>query len=398
MLPILCLSLSHKKVPIHILETFTLKDIRSSLQMLIEMGAEECAIVQTCHRVEIYAIGKGIDGKTIREFLHVASGSSYPIKLHSDLFIGEDAVRHLFYLASGLESVIIGENEILHQVSDSLKIAEECGSAKRLINALFRSAINTGRRVRRETSICRGSISIGNIVIKAILDEFNILNGKKLVIIGAGKIGCLIAKTLPKKGPVTVFIANRTYSRALKLAAEVSGKAVRFDKLRETIREADAIICATSSPHLILMKEDFESISCDRRYFVIDVSNPRGVDERIKDLGYVKLIDLDHLITIAKENIKTRKEAIERAKEIADASLVALVKKLELEEKTVCMEELMRWAEGRRKKSIEVAFRRCDFNLNQKRIIEEFSYALMRDLLLPFAKGKLPLGDGMNES
>ncbi|MCQ5363228.1 MAG: glutamyl-tRNA reductase, partial [Candidatus Methanomethylicia archaeon] len=262
---ILCLSISHKKAPVRVLESFTLKDVYSSLQQLKSSGAEECAIIQTCHRVELYAVGSGIGHNDLKAFLISNSGSCCPIELYEDFYEGEDAIRHLFYLASGLESIILGENEVLHQVEESLRLAENAGCIGRTLRTIFRGAINAGRMVRRKTSISKGSVSLGNIVMKVITCELGTLNGKKLVIIGAGKMGSLIAKSIPRKDPLTIFIANRTYSRAEKLAAEVGGKALHFESMKEAIKDADAVICATSSPHLILKTDDLQGLEVGRK-------------------------------------------------------------------------------------------------------------------------------------
>ncbi|MEN3035638.1 MAG: hypothetical protein ABC537_04980 [Candidatus Methanosuratincola sp.] len=211
---ILCLSINHKKAPVRVLESFAIKDVSSFLVHLKAFGAEECAVIQTCHRVEIYSVGSRIGHNELKEFLVSNTGSSCPIDIYEDFYEGAEAVRHLFYLASGLESVILGENEVLHQVEESFRLASGSGCIGKVLGIIFRGAINAGRMVRRKTSISKGSVSLGNVVLKAITLELGTLEGKKIVIIGAGKIGCLIAKSLPRKGPITVFIANRTYSRA----------------------------------------------------------------------------------------------------------------------------------------------------------------------------------------
>jgi glutamyl-tRNA reductase len=380
---ILCISISHKKAPVRVLESFAIKDIVSFLARLKELGAEECAVIQTCHRVEIYSVGSCIGHSELKEFLVSNSGSCCPIDIYEEFYEGEEAVRHLFYLASGLESVILGENEVLHQVEEAFRLASGSGCAGKVLGIIFRGAINAGRMVRRKTSISKGSVSLGNVVLKAILLELGTLEGKKIVIIGAGKIGCLIAKSLPRKGPITVFIANRTYSRAEKLAVSVGGRAVRFESLRETIAGADAVVCATSSPHLVLRLSDLDQLDSRKRILIIDVSNPRGVDERIRDLGCAKLIDLDELIRIARENMKNREEAMIKAKELIEPSLALVMHRLQAGEQKKKFEEVMRWAEERRRKALELALKKGRFSEEQTKVISDFSYILMRDLIVP---------------
>jgi len=396
MIPIYCLSISHKKAPVRVLESFAIEDIQSALNQLINEGAEECVIVQTCHRLEIYAFGTAVNLEILARFLKGSSKSIYQIESYAEFFEGEEAIRHLFYLAAGLESVIVGETEILHQVEESVRIAREIGAARLTMESIFRAAINCGRIVRRETSICKGSVSIGSLVTKVILRELGSIEGKKLVIIGAGKIGCMIAKSIPRHGTVTIFVANRTYARAERLAREVGGSAVNFDRLRDVVNDADAVVCATASPHLVLTKEDLEDLK-SKRLLIVDVSNPRGVDERIKEVGGVKLVDLDQISSLAKSNLKIKGGAIEEAKKIIEDSLVALMERLQRNRSETVVERLMRWAETKRKKAIELAFKRTSFTDDQKKVIDEFSYAFMRDVLMPLAKSGLNLEAVLNE-
>ncbi len=384
MIPIYCLTLNHKKAPIRVLESFTLTDPQSALIQLKKEGAEECVIVQTCHRVEIYASGSNVSGELLKEFLRNSTNSAYPLEPYAELFEGYDAVRHLFYLAAGLESVIVGETEILHQIRESLERAKILGTAKSTMESVFSAAINCGGVVRRETSISKGSISLGNVVIKIITEKLGSLEGRKLVIIGAGRIGSMVAKSVPRKGTVTIFVANRTYSRAERLASEVGGRAVHFDGLKEVIADADAVVCATSSPHPILKKEDLEGLKLNG-LLILDVSNPRGVDEGIKHVGGVELIDFDLISSIAKNNLRVRKKAVKEAERIIEDSLRALIGRLKLGDRKTNFEMLMRWAEVKRREAVDFAFRKCAFTEDQKKVIEEFTYAFMRDIIFSIA-------------
>lgn len=397
MLPIYCLSINHKKAPVRILESYTLWNLQLALKKLKEKGATECVIIQTCHRVEIYAIGSNVNEETLKEFLKESTNSPYPIEHYAEFFEGEKAIRHLFYLAAGLESVIVGETEVLHQVQDSLKIAKVCGTTNSTIEAIFSAAINCGRTVRQKTCICKGSISLGNLVIKTMLNELGSLANKKLVVIGAGKIGCIIAKSIPRKGTATIFVANRTYSRAERLANEVGGLAVNFSRLKEVVADADVVVCATSSPHLVLTKEDLEDLEGRKKLLIIDVSNPRGVDERIKKLVGIKLMDLDEICKIAKSNLKIREEAIEEAKGIIERSLIALNDRLQLNEMDKSIERLMRWAEDKRRRALKVAFGKCAFTDEQKKLVDDLTYAFMRDIILPLAESRIKLEGILDE-
>jgi len=388
---LLCVSLSYHDAPVGVLETFALGDIPEVLCRLKKVQPiQECAILQTCHRVEVYASGReGLQPETVLHFLREERTGSYPPEDYAVTYAEDDAVRHLFRVASGLDSLILGENEILHQVSSCYRLAGYVGALGPVLTAVFTSALQTAKRVRRETAIARGSLSIGNLAVKVAKGRLGSLEGRHLTIIGAGKIGCLIAKAVAKECTHAIVIANRTFSRAKKIADSLCGSAVRFDALEGVLASSDVVVCATAAPHRILTVDRLRPVLAARRQrpapdlLIIDVSNPRGVDPGVKSLEGVDLLDLDDLAALARQNRFLKETAALDAERIIEENVKILLQRLRSPRYTSVISDFMKWAEGRRWKNLEQVLMSGGFNEIQKEVVLNFSYSLMRDLTVP---------------
>jgi len=395
---ICCASISHKNAPIRVLEAFTLEKPAASLSKLRRRpGIDGCAIIQTCHRVEAYATGEGIDVEQLKDFLVQTARGMVGANNFVEVFEGEDVLRHLFSVAAGTQSVILGENEVLHQVMDSLKMARDEGTLDDSLQIAFESAIRVGRKVRRETQLCKGSISIGNLVLKEVKGHYGQLEGLNFVVVGAGKMGCLVAKIIAKENVKAVFVANRTFARAKRLAKRVDGLAVKFDRVVDCISESDAVICATASPHLILTRERVQEAvkkrKAGRQLLIIDISNPRSVDGEIKRLAGVKLLDLDDLTKISKENQAIREACLQSVNEIIEEGITATVARIDAASLEPAISDLMRWAEGRRQASVREAQKIGGFSRQQLQVVNSMSFSLMKGLLVPFIDRARATGD-----
>lgn len=392
---IICVSISCQRTPIRILETFTFKDVNEAMFALKQVeGVEECALLQTCHRVEVYVYGsKMLKPDTVEAFFREKTSTVYALNEYADVYLDDDAVRHLFYVAAGLHSVLLGENEILHQVIECYERGRTVGAVGPALSMLFESAVQAGRKVRRETAINKGSISIGNLAVKAARRKLKSLDGRTVAIIGAGKIGCMIAKAVAKEKLQSIIIANRTFARAKKLAEMLFGTAVNFDKLEEVLARSDVVVCATAAPHRILSIDRVVSALArkhsdekKRVLIIIDVSNPRGVDPEVQKISGVELLDLDELKTIAKQNQHARASVITIAKKLLEADITNVFKRLDAATHEQFVSRVMKWAEEKRQKNLDRAISALEFTETQKKILHTFSYSLMRDLTIPFIK------------
>ena len=230
----------------------------------------------------------------------------------------DEAVLHLFRMTSGLESMIIGEDQILGQTKDARTKAikeDHCGEK---LDTVFTKAIHVGQVVRNKTKINQGSISIGSAAVDLAEEHLGDLKDKCVLVIGAGKMGTLVAKALAEKNLRAIFVANRTYYKAVKLAEELDGEAILFDSLEDKLRNAELVISATGSPHAIINKERLMKVFTDEtpnKMVFIDIANPRDIEEDVKELG-IDLFNIDDLRGIAEKNKKLRENEVIEAEKI----------------------------------------------------------------------------------
>ena len=281
-----------------------LKELFSSLKEQIDV--KEYIEINTCNRYEYFLYAEDYN-----EF-DLDCENKYVIIQYSD-----EAVLHLFRMTSGLESMIIGEDQILGQVKDAKLKSEREGHCGKKLDAIFTKAIHVGQVVRNKTKINQGSISIGSAAVDLAEENLGDLQDKNVLVIGAGKMGTLVAKALAEKNLKAIFVANRTYYKAIKLAEELEGEAILFDNLEEKLLNADLVISSTGAPHAIINKSRLMKVfdeKIPKKMVFIDIANPRDIEEDVKEIG-IDLFNIDDLRGIAEKNKKLReKEVIEAEK------------------------------------------------------------------------------------
>jgi glutamyl-tRNA reductase len=242
--------------------------------------------------------------------------------------IDNEAFNHLLRVTAGLESMVIGEDQILNQIWDAYLEAEKTKTVGPILKHLFNRAIAVGRRVRNETGINKGAVSVGSAAVELAVTLLGNLDDKAILVMGAGEIGTLVAKALAHRCLSPIFIANRTYDRAVNLAKDLSGKAVKFDQFVQVMVLADVVICATSAPHYILTKDKVSQLMSQRTnnndLIIIDISNPRNVEKAVQEVVGVKLYNIDDLTLIAEKNKLQRQKNIDKAIKILDEELFIL--------------------------------------------------------------------------
>ena len=283
------------------------KDLKELFSTLKEqMDVKEYIEINTCNRYEYFLYAEDYN-----EF-DLDCENKYVIIQYSD-----EAVLHLFRMTSGLESMIIGEDQILGQVKDAKLKSEREGHCGKKLDAIFTKAIHVGQVVRNKTKINQGSISIGSAAVDLAEENLGDLQDKNVLVIGAGKMGTLVAKALAEKNLKAIFVANRTYYKAIKLAEELEGEAILFDNLEEKLLNADLVISSTGAPHAIINKSRLMKVfdeEIPKKMVFIDIANPRDIEEDVKEIG-IDLFNIDDLRGIAEKNKKLReKEVIEAEK------------------------------------------------------------------------------------
>lgn len=284
-----------------------LKELFSSLKEQIDI--KEYIEINTCNRYEYFLYTNDYND------VDLDCDNKYVIIQYND-----DAVLHLFRMSSGLESMIIGEDQILGQIKDSKKKSEKEGHCGKTLDAIFTKAIHVGQVVRNKTKINQGSISIGSAAVDLAEEHLGDLQDKHVLVIGAGKMGTLVAKALAEKNLKAIFVANRTYYKAIKLAEELEGEAILFDNLEEKLLNADLVISSTGSPHAIINKERLMRVfdeEIPKKMMFIDIANPRDIEDDVKELG-IDLFNIDDLRGIAEKNKKLRENEVIEAEKIIE--------------------------------------------------------------------------------
>ena len=301
---ILLIGLNHRSAPIALRERLAfrqeqLPETFATLQR--EVGLRETAILSTCNRVEIYAAVQELDGTVARlqQFLSAHAGVALP-ELTDRLYnlTEPHSVRHLFSVASGLDSMVLGEGEILHQVKHAYEWAKASGATGKLFNGLFQRALNAAKTVRTRTAIGRGCLSIGTVAVELAEKIFGRLSGAIVLLIGAGKIGELTLKRLSVRGVRDVRIMNRSLDRAAGLAAAYGAALLALQQLSAQLLEADIIISSTAAPAYLLTRSDMAAAMHSRRHrplCIVDLGVPRNVDPSIGGLENVYLFNIDDL-------------------------------------------------------------------------------------------------------
>ncbi len=316
---LLCLGVNHKTAPVEIREqlAFVEKHLPENLAVMNQLGeVHETVILSTCNRVEIYAAADDseIAAKNLTEFVvdHFdVRDRAAEIEFYQKT--DEAAARHLFHVASGLDSMVLGETEIFGQVKKAYATAQSAGTTARQMNKLFQQSFQIGKLVRSSTKIQQGSTSIGAVAVDLAEGIFGALDGCKIMIIGAGEMSRTTAQSLVSRGASSIFVSNRSFDKAEELAAELNGQAMRFDDWESNLGDIDVIVTATAAPHAILTEETVARVMKNRRrrsLFIIDIAVPRDVEEDVNEIEGVYLYNVDQLQRVAEEGRAQRQKQI----------------------------------------------------------------------------------------
>jgi len=272
-------------------------------------GIKELMLLSTCNRVEVYGVAENYEaiGKLVLELIRL-KGADVKIRKNSFFLEGDKAVAHVFRVASCLESMVVGETQIVSQFKEAYRIAKELGCTGKVLNRLYEKALRTAKRVRTETGIGRNAISVSYVAVELAKRIFGNLANVKVLLVGAGEMAELSAKYL-KKLKAHLFITNRTYERAVELAKELEGNVLRFEELADYLHEFDIVIVSTGSKKYIIDYQMVKKAIKKRGYkpiFFIDISVPRNVDPAISQIDEVFLYDIDDLQDVAEKNLKER--------------------------------------------------------------------------------------------
>ena len=354
---------------------------------------EEAMILSTCNRVELYAHVKDTlkASESIKTFLsefHNVNRASLDKALY--IYDGINAIRHIFRVASSLDSMVIGEPQILGQLKEAFETALEKKTTGILLNRLMKKAISVAKRVRSETRIAENAVSISFAAVELAKKIFADLSGKVFMLLGAGEMAELAARHIMTNGVKEVIVANRSYERACDLSKEFNGRPVRLDDFLREMVHADIVICSTGAPHYILLRDQMQKVMKERKQrpvFLIDISVPRNIDPKINDLDNVYLYNIDDLQGIVDANMFERKKEAEKAEKIIEEEIEPFLKWLSSLDSVPTIVALREKAEEIRKEEFEKLMNRFpEMEDKQKKAIEYMASAIINKLIHPPTK------------
>ena len=317
------IGVNHKTAPVEVRERLAIPESRlpEACKKLVEHpGIEEGLILSTCNRVEVLANTRNGVGADLRSFLeNYFQLDGIELNRHLYEYSEQEAVRHLFRVAASLDSLVVGESQILGQVKEAYATARAVGAVRAQLDQLVTRAFAVAKRVRTETAVGSSSVSIASVAVDLAKKIFGSLAGKHVYLVGAGKMSELAARHLLAHGCASIFVANRTYERAVSLAYKFKGQAIHFEDLHKTCDRADIVITSTGAPHAIFRREHGETFLTRRKnrpMFFIDIAVPRDVDPAMNKLDGIFVYDIDDLQQAVANHVADRCKEAERAEAI----------------------------------------------------------------------------------
>ena len=340
-------------------------------------------LLQTCNRVELLVPGTGAE---LEAFLNESGRSGFTIAE------GDAAVRHLLEVACGIDSMIMGEDQILGQLRRALALSREVGTLSPLVEICVNTAIHLGVEARQRTEINRGAVSIGSAAVQLAEDLLGSLEGRHILVIGSGEIGMLVTQALAARDLTAIYVANRTHGRAVELARKIGGKAVHLEELRRYLILSDVVISCTSAPHPVLKVDDLKEVmrgrcwpleGVPRPLILIDIAQPRDVEEGADRVAGIHLCTIDSLRLISEKNMETRRNEADRVRELIEIELGRCLRRLNRTAADIPLARLHIWAEQVRERELDRALKRLG-NVDPRtcEVIEDLSRVLSARLLV----------------
>jgi len=378
---------SHNTAPVEVRESlaFRAEDLPRALQDLrSRAGVNEALILSTCNRVEITVTTEdSIDPQTTVD-LFLTDHKPVPadgIGPHVYRYEGREAIHHLFRVAASLDSMVVGEPQILGQLKVAYTAAKDAGAVCGWLDGLLTRAFGVAKRVRSETGIGQMAVSVSYAAVELARKIFGSLAGRTVMIVGAGKMSELAARHLRRSGASHVFVTNRTHDRAMEMARLFQGTPVEYDRFHATLPEVDILIASSAAPHYILNKEEMQRVIAARRNkpaYLIDLAVPRNIDPSVNDVANVFLYDIDDLQEVVNANLRERMKEAERAETLVSEEVERMMARLKVVEITPTIVGLQEQLEQIRSAEIEKARRRYGpFTPQQEEALEAATRAII---------------------
>ena len=374
-----------RKSPIHILEKFTFKDMDSAYESFRKYsGLKEFVILQTCNRVEIFgSTDESSIEKIKKTWASLAGLEEVAFKENFEVSENIEVFDHLLKLTSGLDSMVVGEEQILGQIKESITAAREIRVSGEHLNTLFDKAIKIGTRVRNSTGINKGTISVGSMAVKLAEENIDDLKSKKILLIGTGEAATLVAKSLNKRG-YQFFVTSRTIERSNAFAETVGGSPIGFEDILGGFSNYDVLFVATVAPYFLVTFERIKQAMKDKKkgMMILDLSNPRTVDEKVATIHGIKMMNLDQIAEMVDKNIKYRANQRSSAEKIINEELEVLQAHMRRLEVEPVVKEIFKDIDVRRTKELQKALSMLGEQDSEKiKIIEDLTKAVVEGII-----------------
>jgi glutamyl-tRNA reductase len=380
--------MSHRSAPVEVRERVAFPPCagRSFLRRLKDEGAvSEAVLLSTCNRTEVYAVVEDEGARGLVLDLLAEDRGVERASLEQDTYwlTDAEAVRHLYRVASSLDSMIVGEGQILGQVREAYRAATEEHCAGQILNRLFHTSLRVGKKVRSETGIGNSSLSVPRVAVKLAEEVFGDLTGRRALVLGAGDMSELVVKHLKDRGVADLLIANRTPQRASLLAERVGGRAVAFDALAAELPEVDVVVSSTGSGEWVVQSETVAGALALRSepLFFIDIAVPRDIDPVVQTLERVYLYDIDDLQAVVERNAEGRQDAAEEGEAMISPAVLEFTGWLSTLHVVPLIQELRDGAEQIRRHELARALSRMELSSEEAASVERMSYSLVNKLL-----------------
>jgi glutamyl-tRNA reductase len=400
---VVVVGLNYRTAPVEIREKLTLsgcalqialEDLRGlTLPSAADGGhaasvIDEAVILSTCNRLEVYVSTHQPDkgAATIEQFWSGLQNIALA-DLRSHLYhcAGDEAIQHVMRVACGLDSMILGETQILGQVTQAYEDARSTGTAGAILSHLFAQVVHTGKRARTETPISRYTTSVSHAGALLMMEKLDHGRAARIVIIGAGEMAVLAAQALKRLDVHDITFLNRTYTRAEALAAEFGGKAVAWHQLEQALVWADAVICATGAPHIVLDRQDMETVigqRGDRPLVIMDIAVPRDVEAAVSELSGIQVYDIDDLQSVVDANVELRRAAVPQVETIIHEEMARFAEWYHSRQVTPVIKTLREWAQSiADEELLQTLNRLADADERTREIVSRMAHRLVNRLL-----------------
>ncbi|MFB5632058.1 MAG: glutamyl-tRNA reductase [Nitrosopumilus sp.] len=371
--------------PIHILEQFTIKDIEDAYEQFKKhSGLDECVIIQTCNRIELFGKSKNQEVDKIKKtWASLAGLEEQVFDENMEVEENQNALHHLLKLTSGLDSMVLGEEQILGQIKNSITSARESKASGQHLNTLFDKAIRIGTRIRNNSGIGKGGISVGSMAVKLAEENIDELKTKKTLLIGTGEVSTLVAKSLQRRG-YAFDVTSRTLSRSETFCETMGGSPVKFEQVLSGFDNYDVIFVATTAPYFLVTYERIIEAMKDKNkgMMILDLSNPRTVDEKVATIGGVKLMNLDQIAEMVEKNMNARLNKVKTVENIINEEVSVLEASMKRLEAEPLVKDVFKNIESLRAKELQKALQMLD-EKDEKRIkiIDELTKAVVESIV-----------------